>query len=89
MYKELGDKNILYTDDDNKTRSIIPFYTPFIEQKRNIDRSQLYSIKLPFELLHGDVADISFFSKSTADPIYCFLISHCSIFLPRKLARTV
>ena len=43
-------------------RQNIPFYTPFIEQKKHIDwSSALYTIKALFELLHADVADIHFF----------------------------
>ena len=35
--------------------------------------SALYSIKTPFELVHADVADIRFFSKSAVDPKYFLL----------------
>ena len=36
----------------------ISFYTPFVEQKKDINRSSaLYSTKAPFELVHADVAD--------------------------------
>ena len=53
----------------------IPFYTSFVEQRKDIDQSStLYSIKAPFELLNADVADIQFFSKSTVDPKYCLLV---------------
>ena len=74
MYKELDGENILYTDDKNKTKSRIPFYTPFGEQRKSIDLSTLYSIKAPFEILHANIADIRFFSKSAVDPKYCLLI---------------
>ena len=45
----------------------------FVERKRDIDRSTLYSFSGPFELLHADIADIRFFAKSAADPHYCLL----------------
>ena len=61
FYLELENKNILYENDkDSKTR--IPFYTPFVEQKKDIDHSSaLYSVKMPFEPAHPDIADIHFF----------------------------
>ena len=53
---------VKYESENPKTK--IPFYTPFVEQRKDIDRSSaLYSIKAPFELVHADVADIQFFSK--------------------------
>ena len=33
----------------------------------------MYSFNSPFQLLHADIADIRFFSKSAADPHYCLL----------------
>ena len=52
----------------------IPFYTPFVKQRKDIDRSSaLYSIKAPFKLVHADIADVRFFSKSAVDPKYCLL----------------
>ena len=53
---------------------IIPSHIPFVEEKSEIDRSTLYSFGGPFELLHADIADIRFFAKSAADPLYCLLI---------------
>ena len=56
-YLDLEDKNVLYESGNTKTK--IPFYTLFVEQRKNIDRSSvLYSIKVPFELVHADIADI-------------------------------
>ena len=64
LYNMLDDKNILYTQDNNKTTTNrIPFYTPFLEQKKSIDRSAPYSINAPFQLLHTDVANIRFFCE--------------------------
>ena len=55
LYATIEDQNLF---DDNKVK--VPFYTPFIEQKKDIDRSSsLCSIKEPFKLVHPDVANIS------------------------------
>ena len=51
----------------------VPIFTPFVESKKNIDKSTLYSFNEPFQLLHADIADIRFFSKSAVDPKYCLL----------------
>ena len=51
----------------------IPTSVPFLENKKSIDNSTLYSFNGPFQLLHADIADIRFFSKSAADPHYCLL----------------
>ena len=69
---DLEDKDVLYESKDPK-KSIL-FYTPFVEQKKDIDRpSTPYSIKAPFKLVHADIADIQFFSKSAVEPKYCLL----------------
>ena len=61
--------------ENEKPKGKIPFYTPFVEQRKDIDRlSSSYSIKAPFELVHADVADIRFFSKPAVDPKYCLLV---------------
>ena len=53
-YLDLENKNVLYESEKPKT---IAIYTPFVEQRKVIDRSSaLYSIKAPFELVHADVA---------------------------------
>ena len=40
----------------------IPFYTPFVEQRKGIDRlSALYIIKVSLELMYVDIDDICFF----------------------------
>ena len=51
----------------------IPTFVPFVENKFDIDNSTLYSFNAPFQLLHADIADIRFFSKSAADPHYYLL----------------
>ena len=71
---DLEGKNVFY--ENEKPKGKIPFYTPFVEQRKDIDRlSSSYSIKAPFELVHADVADIRFFSKPAVDPKYCLLVA--------------
>ena len=70
IYKSLEDKDVIY--DSEKTR--IPFYTPFVELKKDIDRSSaLYSVNAPLQFFHADVADKRFFCKSAVDPKYALL----------------
>ena len=62
IYIRLEDQEMIYDDNDEKER--IPFYTPFIEQKQDINRSlTLYSLNNPMQFFHADVADIRFFFK--------------------------
>ena len=69
IYIRLEDQEIIFDDDNEKER--IPFYSPFVEQKQDIDRSStLYSINGPMQFFHADVADIRVFSKSAVDPKY-------------------
>ena len=68
-YVDLEDKNVLY-ESENPKKSIL-FYIPFVEQRKDIDRSSvLYSIKAPLKLMHVDIADIGFFFKLAVDPKY-------------------
>ena len=46
----------------------IPNFVPFIENKKDIDNSTLYSFNGPFQLLHADIADIRFFFKIRSRP---------------------
>ena len=61
--------------DDENDNPKVPFYTPFLEQKKDIDGSSvLYTIKAPFELVHADdVANIHIFLRSAVVPSYCLL----------------
>ena len=69
-YLDLEDKDVLYESKDFKKS--IPFYTLFVEQKKDIERlSTLYSIKASFKLMHANIADIRSFSKSIVNPKYC------------------
>ena len=71
-YLDLEDKNVLYKSKDPKKS--IPLYTPFVELRKDIDRSSaLYSTKASFELMHADIVDIRAFSKSAVHPKYCLL----------------
>ena len=52
----------------------IPFYTPFVEQRKDIDRSSaLYSINGPLQFFHADLAYLQFFAKSAVDPKYALV----------------
>ena len=64
---------MLYIDDNDNI--VAPFYTPSVEQQKDINRSTLFSFEGPFELLHADIAYIKFFTKSAVDPNpkYCLL----------------
>ena len=68
LYKKLEDKNFY------QKKEILPLVTPFFNQKSNVDRSTLYSITKPFDLVHGDIADTRFLAKSAVDPKYCVLL---------------
>ena len=70
LFRQLEATNLNIEPED----PIIPTYTPFVEQKKDIDRSTLYSINSPFDLLHADIADIRFLAKSAVDPHYCLVI---------------
>ena len=68
LYNQLDDKNF-YQQSSN-----LHLVTPFVNKRSNIDRSTLYSISKPFELLHVDIADIRFLAKSAVDPKHFLLI---------------
>ena len=61
-------KNISVNDDINIPHFIRPVNI------REYNRSTLYSVTAPLELLHADVADIRFLSVSAAEPKYLLLI---------------
>ena len=68
LYKKLEDKNFY------QKKEILPLVTPFFNQKSTVDNSTLYSIRKPFDLVHGDIADTRFLAKSAVDPKYCLLL---------------
>ena len=61
FYNQLEDKNF-YQKNNN-----LPLVTPFVNNRRNVDRSTLYGISKPFELLHADIADLRFLAKSAVN----------------------
>ena len=67
MYKPLEDKNF-------GKKLNVPFVTPFLTQKNDVEHSALYSIGKPFDLVHGDIADTKLLAKSAVDPKYCLLL---------------
>ena len=69
MYKQLEDKKSF-----KQNNSSLPITTPFYDYKTNVDRSTLFSISKPFELLHADIADTRFLARSAVDPKYCLLL---------------
>ena len=54
--------------------SKVPFYTPFVEQRKDIDRSSaLYTVDGPLQFFHADLAYLQFFAKSAVDPKYALV----------------
>ena len=47
--------------------------TDYVE-KREIDRSTLYSFDSPFQLLHADIGNLEFLGKNTTFPQYLLVI---------------
>ena len=69
FFKQLENVNVIEPEEPT-----IPTYTPFVAQKKDIDKSTLCSINSPFDLLHADIADIRFLAKSAVDPHYCLVV---------------
>ena len=70
LFNVVEDKNILYENDENR----VPFYTPFTQQKKDIDRSSaLYTVNGLLQFFHADIAFIIFLAKSAVDPKYALL----------------
>ena len=55
--------------DDDKT----PTRANYVE-KREIDRSTLYSFDGPFQLLHADVRNLEFLGKNATIPQYALMV---------------
>ena len=62
-----------FQEEEEEEENNIPFYTPFFPQKKDIDRSTLYSINGPLQFFHADIAFIKFLAKSAVDPKYALL----------------
>ena len=70
LFKKLQSKEQDVIDEESK----VPFYTPFVEQRKDIDRSSaLYTVNGPLQFFHADLAYIQFFAKSAIDPKYALL----------------
>ena len=70
LFKKLENEN----ENVIKENLEIPFYTPFVEQRKDIDRSSaLYSVNAPLQFFHADLAYLQFFAKSAVDPKYALL----------------
>ena len=67
IFNLIENKDVIYDFDTDKPK--LSFYTPFVEQKKDIDRSSsLYTINGPMQIFHADLAYLQFFAKSAVDP---------------------
>ena len=75
LYARIEDQTIF---DDYKVK--VPFYTPFLEQEKGLDRSSaFYNIKGPLKLVHADVGISGFFQSLQlvqAIVYYVLIFSH-------------
>ena len=70
LFKKLESKE----EDVIEKESKVPFYTPFVEQRKDIDRSSaLYTVNGPLQFFHADLAYLQFFAKSAVDPKYALV----------------
>ena len=68
LFKKLENEDVI------EENSKIPFYTPFVEQRKDIDRSSaLYTVNAPLQFFHADLAYLQFFAKCAVDPKYALL----------------
>ena len=69
VFNLIEDKDIIHDFDTDKPK--LPFYTPFVEQKKDIDRSSsLYTINGPKQFFHADLAYLQSFAESAVNPKY-------------------
>ena len=69
LFKRLESEPVAESDNEE-----VPFYTPFVEQRKDIDRSSaLYTVDEPLQFFHADLAYLQFFAKSAVDPKYALL----------------
>ena len=74
IFNLVDQKDVIYDDNDYENKPRIPFYTPFVEQKKDINRSlSLYTVDRPLQFFHADVAYLKFFSKSAVNPKYALI----------------
>ena len=69
LFNAVENKNIIYENNENR----VPFYTPFTPEKKNIDRSTLYTVNGPLQFFHAHVAFLKFLAKPAVDPKYGLL----------------
>ena len=69
LFKNVENKNIIYEKNEKR----VPFYTPYVPQRKNIDRSTLYTVNGPLQFFHADIAFLKFLAKSAVDPKYALL----------------
>ena len=72
IFNLIEGKDVIYDFDTDKPK--LPFYTPFVEQEKDIDRSSsLYTIDGPMQFFHADPAYLQFLTKSAVDPKYALV----------------
>ena len=70
MYKEFKKEG----GQEKNLKRVAVINTPFIQEKSVTHRGDmLHTIDGPMQLIHADVADLNFFSKSAVAPKYCLL----------------
>ena len=69
LLKKIDDKNVIYDKEEKR----IPFYTPFTPQRKDIDRSTLFSLNGPIQFFHADIAYLQFLAKSAVDPKFALV----------------
>ena len=65
--------HINLVDNKLEDEEKVPTRVEYVE-KREIDRSTLYSFDGPFQLIHADVGNLEFLRKSATTPIYDLLV---------------
>ena len=69
LLKKIDDKDVIYDKEEKR----IPFYTPFTLQRKDIDRSTLFSLNGPMQFFHADIAYLQFLAKSAIDPKFALV----------------
>ena len=69
LFKKIDDKDVIYDKEEKR----IPFYTPFTPQRKDIDRSTLFSLNGPLQFFHADIAYLQFLAKSAVDPKFALV----------------
>ena len=69
LFKKIDDEDEIY----DKEKERIPFYTPFTPEKKDIDRSTLFSLNGPMQFFHADIAYLQFLAISAVDPKFALV----------------